>query len=76
MTKRLAVLVALVTIVAGLLLSGDSKASTADTSIPNDVKNQNPVAEEQVSTQDKASATITITMITVPNDGETKSRGE
>lgn len=76
MTKRLAVLVALVTIVAGLLLSGNSKASAADTSIPNNVKNQNPVAEEQVSTQDKASATITITMITAPNDGETKSGGE
>jgi len=74
--KRLAALVALVTIVAGLLLSGDSKASTADTSIPDDVKNQNPVAEEQVSTQDKASASITITMITAPNDGETKSGGE
>ncbi len=33
--RRLAVLVALIAILTGLLLSSDSKASTADTSIPN-----------------------------------------
>jgi len=63
MTKRLAVLVALVAIVVGLLISGDSKASTADTNVPdNDVT----TSVNQTYNPSSATATITITMRTPP----------
>jgi len=58
MMRKLAVLVTLVAIVASLLISGDSKASTADTGIPN-----NEIASNVNQTH---SATLTITMITPP----------
>jgi len=54
----LAVLVAPIVILAGLLLSGDSKASTADISIPNN--------EITSSVNQTDSATITIIMTTPP----------
>lgn len=56
----LAVLVALVVILAGLVLSGisDNKISTADTSIPN-----NEIASSVNQTN---SATLAITMTTPP----------
>lgn len=55
---RLPVLVALVVILAGLFLSGDSLATTAGTSVPgNEITN---------STNQTHSATLTITMITPP----------
>jgi len=52
--KRLVVLVALVVVIVGLLLSGDSKASTTYTSIPDN--------EITSSVNQTNSATITITM--------------
>jgi len=56
--KRLPILLALVVVAAGLFLSGDSLATTADTSIPdNEITN---------STNQTDSATLTITMITPP----------
>ena len=58
MMKRLFVLLALVVVAAGLLMPGDSKASTADTSIPNN--------ETASSVNHTDSATITITMRTPP----------
>jgi hypothetical protein len=62
--KRLAILVALIVVLAGLLLSGDSKASIADTNIPN-----NDLASI-VNQTDSATATITITMRTPPSPEE------
>ena len=56
--KRLIVLVTLLVVVVGLFLSGDSKASTADTNVPDD--------EIASSVNHTDSATITITMITPP----------
>jgi len=52
---------------AGLLLSGDSKASTTDTSIPD-----NEIASSVNHTDSplSANATITITMRTPPLPGE------
>ena len=54
--KRLLVLLALVVVAVGLLLSGDSLATTADTSIPDD----------EITNSTNHSATLTITMITPP----------
>lgn len=58
MMKRLFVLLVLVVVVAGLLMPGDSKASIADTGVPN-----NEIANSVNHTD---SATITITMRTPP----------
>ena len=60
--RKLAVLVAIVAILAGLPLSGisDSKVSVADTSVPD-----NEVTST-VNQTDSATATITITMRTPP----------
>jgi len=58
MKKSLAVLLALMVILTGLLLSGDSKASTADTSVPDN--------EITSSANQTHSATLTITRITPP----------
>jgi len=54
--KRLIVLVTLIAILTGLLLSGDSMATTADTSIP----------DSEITNSTNHSATLTITMITPP----------
>jgi len=54
--KSLAVLLALMVILTGLLLSGDSLATTTDTSIP----------DNETTNSTKHSATMTITMITPP----------
>ncbi len=61
--KRLVVLLALVVVVAGLLMSGDSKASIADTSIPN---SEIASSVNQTDNPHSATATITITMQTPP----------
>ena len=63
MTKSLAVLLALMVILTGLLLSGDSKASTGDTSIPN---NEIASSVNQTDSPLSANATITIIMTTPP----------
>jgi len=61
--KRLIVLVALVVILAGLFISGDSKATTADTSVPdNEITNSTNQTDSPLS----ANATITIIMTTPP----------
>jgi len=58
MTKSLAVLLAPMVILSGLLLSGDSLATTAGTNVPdNEITN---------STNQTHSATLTITMVTPP----------
>lgn len=67
MVKRLIVLVALVAIVAGLLTSGDSRASIADTGVPN---NEVTTSANQTDNPSSATATITITMRTPPLPGE------
>jgi len=54
--KKLIVLASLVVLVIGLLLSGDSLATTADTSIP----------DNEITNSTNHSATLTITMITPP----------
>jgi len=56
--KRLLVLLALVVVVVGLFMPGDSKASTADTNVPDN--------EITSSVNQTDSATITITMRTPP----------
>jgi len=56
--KKLIVLASLVVLVIGLLLSGDSLATTTNTSIPD-----NEIASSVNQTD---SATLTITMITPP----------
>ena len=61
--KRLVFLLTLVVVAVGLLLSGDSKASTTDTSIP-DSKIASSV--NQTDSPLSANATIAITMITPP----------
>lgn len=61
--KRLVVLVAFIVVLAGLLLSGDSKASIADTNIPN---NEITSIVNQTANPHSANATIIITMITPP----------
>lgn len=67
MVERLIVLVALVAIVAGLLISGDSRASIADTGVPN---NEVTTSANQTDNPSSATATITITMRTPPLPGE------
>ena len=62
--KRLLVLLTLVVVMAGLFLPGDSKATTADTSVP-DSETANSV-NQTIS----ANATITIIMTTPPLPGE------
>jgi len=54
--KSLAVLLALMVILTGLLLSSDSLATTADTSI----------LDNEITNSTNHSATLTITMITPP----------
>ena len=63
MTKSLAVLLALMVILTGLLLSGDSLATTADTSIPD---NEITSSVNQTEIPLSANATITIIMRTPP----------
>lgn len=55
-------------IVGGMLLS----QSQSEAMLP-DVEKQNQVTENQPPTQDKATATITITMTTAPNNNKTQS---
>ena len=61
--KRLVVLVALIVVLAGLFLSGDSKTSIADTSVPN---NEITSIVNQTDNPASETATITITMRTPP----------
>jgi len=61
--KRLVVLLALVVVVAGLFMPGDSKASVADTNVPN---NEVTSSVNQTDNPSSANATITITMRTAP----------
>jgi hypothetical protein len=63
MMKRLAVLVALVAILTGLLMSGDSKASTTDTGVPD---NEIASSVNQTASPLSANATITMTMTAPP----------
>ena len=61
--KRLLVLLALVVVIAGLLISGDSLATTADTNVPN---NETASNVNQTDSPLSANATITIIMTTPP----------
>jgi len=61
--KRLLVLLTLLIVMAGLFMPGDSKASIADTSIP-DSETANSV--NQTDSPLSANATITIIMTTPP----------
>ncbi len=54
--KRLLVLLTLVVVIAGLFMPGDSKASIADTNVP----------DNEITNSTNHSATLTITMITPP----------
>jgi len=54
--KRLLVLLTLFVVMAGLLISGDSLATTADTR----------VVDNEITNSTNHSATLTITMITPP----------
>ena len=63
MMKRLLILLTLVVVVAGLFMSGDSLATTADTSIPD---NEITTSVNQTDIPLSANATITITMRTPP----------
>jgi len=63
MTKSLAVLLALMVILTGLLMSGDSLATTADTGVPN---NETASTVNQTDSPLSANATITIIMTTPP----------
>jgi phosphate/sulfate permease len=56
MAKSLAVLLALMVILTGLLMPGDSLATTTDTSIP----------DNEMTNSTNHSATMTITMTTPP----------
>ena len=58
MKKSLAVLLALIVILTGLLMSGDSLATTTDTNVPD-----NEIASS-VNQTDSANATIKIIMTT------------
>jgi len=63
MTKSLAVLLALMVILTGLLISGDSLATTADTNVPDsEITNSTNQTDIPLS----ANATITIIMTTPP----------
>jgi len=61
--KRLVFLLALVVVIAGLFMPGDSKASIADTSIPD---NEIASSVNQTDSPLFANATITIIMTTPP----------
>jgi phosphate/sulfate permease len=63
MRRRLTVLLALMVILTGLLLSGDSKASTTNTGIPD---NEIASSVNQTDSPLSANATITIIMTTPP----------
>lgn len=65
--KRLVVLLALVVMVAGLFMPGDSKASVADTNVPD---NEIASSVNQTDNPSSANATITITMRTPPLPAE------
>jgi hypothetical protein len=69
----LVALLALMVILTGLLLSGDSLATTADTSIPDDeITNSTNQTDSPLS----ANATITIIMTTPPlPDGQVNVKG-
>ena len=56
--KRLLILLTLVVVMAGLFISGDSLATTMDTSVPDN--------ETASSVNQTDSATLTIAMITPP----------
>lgn len=56
MMKRLLVLLTLVVVIAGLFMTGGSKASIADTNVP----------DSEITNSTNHSATLTITMITPP----------
>ena len=61
--KRLVVLLGLVVVVAGLFMPGDSKASVADTGVPDNEITSNV---NQTDSPICANATITIIMTTPP----------
>jgi len=61
--KRLGFLLILVVLVAGLFMSGDSLATTADTNVPD---NETASSVNQTDSPLSANATITITMRTPP----------
>ena len=63
MMKRLLILLALIVVVAGLFMPGDSKASIADTSVPD---NELTSIVNQTDNVASETATITITMRTPP----------
>lgn len=63
MMKSLAVLLALMVILTGLLLSGDSLATTADTNI---LDNEITSSVNQTDSSFSANATITTVMTTPP----------
>ena len=65
--KGLIVFGILAFLVAGLLLSGDSLATTADTTVPD---NEIASSVNQTDSPLSANATITITMRTPPLPGE------
>ena len=67
MMKRLLILLALVVVMAGLLISGDSLATTADTSIPD-----NEIASS-VNQTDSATIPITMTTPPLPDEQPTQS---
>ena len=56
MMKRLLILLALVVVIAGLFMTGGSKASIANTNVP----------DSEITNSTNHSATLTITMITPP----------
>ena len=63
MMKRLLVLLARVVVAAGLFVSGDGKASIADTNVPD---NEITSSVNQTDSPLSANATITIIMRTPP----------
>lgn len=65
--KRLIVLIALLVVAVGLFMPGDSKASVADTNVPN---NDVTTTVNQTDNPSSATAAITITMRTLPLPGE------
>jgi len=64
--KRLLISLAVVVVIAGLFMLGDSKAPTADTSIPN---NEVTSSVNQTDSPISANATITIIMTMPPLPG-------
>ena len=61
--KRLLILLAFVVVIAGLFMTGGSKASIADTGVPN---NEIASSVNQTDSPLSANATITIIMTTPP----------